>query len=184
MTFQECVLLAAGQTCFDGSTLLPSTCSTLPAPYQFNGMGPYGSPPPNNASYSPPPVYNSPNTSPGSSPMPGMPGGPLYPPVSQPEAMCDPGRIPEPSSQGQLLLRWRESLRAWNSPVLASWGMGDPCSFAWSGVQCLNGTVVGISLASQMQGSWINAEGPADWDALANMTALRSLQLQVGEVCD
>lgn len=64
--------------------------------------------------------------------------------------------------------------------MLGSWGMGDPCLFSWSGIQCVNGTVVGISLASPMQGPWMGAEGPTDWAALTNLTALTSLQLQVG----
>jgi hypothetical protein len=109
----------------------------------------------------------------------------------QPEPLCDPGRIPEPSAQGRVLVAWRDSLRAWINPTLSSWGTGDPCTFSWGGVSCENGTVVGVSLvpppADPNMGS-VNgnmgiprtyAQGPVDWQSLANLTRLRSLGLQV-----
>jgi len=96
--------------------------------------------------------------------------------------MCDAGRIPVLSPQGQVLQAWRDSLRSGGGSVIFnSWGMGDPCVMRWGGVECENGTIVGIRLQppnnNGIAGTY--TQGPIQWEALTNLTSLRVLELQV-----
>jgi hypothetical protein len=110
-------------------------------------------------------------------------------PIMQ-EPVCDVSRLPDLTMQGQILMAWRNSLGVGNyQPVLASWGIADPCAFGWAGVECENGTVVGLSLAIPSSNVPQDggpghvpptyANGNLNWQVLRNLTGLRVLGLQV-----
>lgn len=158
-------------------------CSSL---QMFAAMFYGSSPPPGNISYPYPP------------PMPYNTSGGQYNaswmnytgPGMQQEPICDAARLPELSMQGRVLMAWRNSLGVSNyQPVLAAWGMADPCAFGWAGVECENGTVVGLSLAAPsynvpQDGGPAHvpptyANGAINWQVLRNLTSLRALGLEV-----
>jgi hypothetical protein len=106
------------------------------------------------------------------------------------EPVCDASRLPGLTIQGQVLMAWRSSLGVSNyQPVLASWGMGDPCAFGWAGVECENETVVGLSLAAPSSNAPPDGEpghvpptyanGNITWQVLRNLTGLKVLGIQV-----
>jgi hypothetical protein len=63
---------------------------------------------------------------------------------------------------------------------LMSWTGSNACTWGWPGVKCdATGRVVGLRL----KGMQLTAHGAVDWQALANLTALRTLELPVGCSC-
>lgn len=110
----------------------------------------------------------------------------VMPPQNATQAVCDPGRVFSPSSSTQALalLAWRDSLQAGSSnPLFAGWGTGDPCALLWPGIVCASGAVAKIQLQPPSTGgnniTYTNATGSANWTALASLTGLTHLELQV-----
>lgn len=62
-----------------------------------------------------------------------------------------------------------------------TWSRGNPCTWRWAGVECdASGNVVALRLKPSFMSSW----GPLNWDALANVTTLRVLELPVRAAAD
>jgi Leucine-rich repeat (LRR) protein len=164
-----CCFCLAGLDCYTNQTSLPGG-SCVPLPGTSPPAGYYSSPYPS----SPPPPSTSPP------PFNMQPG---YYPGPPPQPTCDPGRIPDMTAQGRVLMEWRDSMRGWGSnALLGSWGTGDPCVFGWGGVLCESGTVIGIRLQpannppEMVTSTW--AQGPINWEVLTNLTSLQILELQ------
>jgi hypothetical protein len=61
------------------------------------------------------------------------------------------------------------------SPLM-EWTGSNACTWAWKGVEC---DATGRVVALRLKGLQLTAHGTVDWQALANLTALRTLELPV-----
>jgi hypothetical protein len=88
--------------------------------------------------------------------------------------------MPAPTPDTKALLAWKASVTNMPYGPLMGWTGSNACTWGWPGVECdATGRVVGLRL----KGMQLTAHGAVDWQALANLTALRTLELPVGCGC-
>lgn len=91
---------------------------------------------------------------------------------------CDPSKVPKPSPQAAALLAWKDSFN--KKTALDSWQGQYPCHSQWRGIECDGaGVIVGLHLRGLQGGLQWYGPTPINWEALANVSTLRALELEV-----
>lgn len=91
-------------------------------------------------------------------------------------AQCDAAHAPAPTTDTRALQAWKASVTTTPDGPLASWSGDNACTWGWAGVECDgSGQVVGLRL----KGMQLTGHANVDWQALANLTGLRTLELPV-----
>jgi hypothetical protein len=101
---------------------------------------------------------------------------------------CDPARAPQQMGPaGAALMAWAHGNASSSSNAtqsstvgpLYNWGLGDPCTWRWLGVRCNGSAVTGLNFSTAVTSPLRLDPRTVDWDALANVTTLRTLDLRV-----